>query len=47
MVVFFLVVGLEIKRELLIGELASRDKAAIPVAAASVAPPSQRCSTSR
>ena len=34
MVVFFLVVGLEIKRELLIGELASRDKAAIPVAAA-------------
>lgn len=34
MVVFFLVVGLEIKRELLIGELASREKAAIPVAAA-------------
>jgi NhaA family Na+:H+ antiporter len=34
MAVFFLVVGLEIKRELLIGELASRDKAAIPVAAA-------------
>lgn len=34
MVVFFLVVGLEIKREVLVGELASRDKAAIPAAAA-------------
>ena len=34
MVVFFLLVGLEIKRELLIGELASRRRAALPVAAA-------------
>ncbi len=34
MVVFFLLVGLEIKRELLLGELASRRKAALPVAAA-------------
>ena len=34
MTVFFFVVGLEIKRELLHGELASRRKAALPVAAA-------------
>jgi NhaA family Na+:H+ antiporter len=34
MVIFFFVVGLEIKRELVIGELSSFDKAALPVAAA-------------
>jgi len=34
MVIFFLLVGLEIKRELLLGELASPRKAALPVAAA-------------
>ncbi len=34
MTVFFFVVGLEIKRELLTGELAGRRKAALPVAAA-------------
>jgi Na+:H+ antiporter, NhaA family len=34
MVVFFFLVGLEIKRELLVGELASIKKAAFPVAAA-------------
>jgi len=34
MVVFFLVVGLEIKRELLIGELSSRKKAMLPIIAA-------------
>lgn len=34
MAVFFFVVGLEIKRELLVGELASPRKAALPVAAA-------------
>jgi NhaA family Na+:H+ antiporter len=34
MVIFFLVVGLEIKRELLTGELASMRKASLPVAAA-------------
>jgi NhaA family Na+:H+ antiporter len=34
MAVFFLVVGLEMKRELLIGELASWQRAALPVAAA-------------
>ena len=34
MAVFFLVVGLELKRELLIGELASWQRAALPVAAA-------------
>ena len=34
MVVFFFVVGLEIKRELLVGELSSFNKAALPVAAA-------------
>ena len=34
MVIFFFVVGLEIKRELIAGELASARKAAIPIAAA-------------
>jgi NhaA family Na+:H+ antiporter len=34
MVVFFFVVGLEIKRELAVGELSSVDKAVLPVAAA-------------
>jgi NhaA family Na+:H+ antiporter len=34
MTIFFFVVGLEIKRELLIGELASARKAALPIAAA-------------
>jgi NhaA family Na+:H+ antiporter len=34
MVIFFFVVGLEIKRELLVGELSSFKKAALPVAAA-------------
>jgi NhaA family Na+:H+ antiporter len=34
MVLFFFVVGLEIKREILVGELASARKAALPVAAA-------------
>ncbi|MBI4428631.1 MAG: Na+/H+ antiporter NhaA [Ignavibacteriales bacterium] len=34
MVIFFFVVGLEIKRELLVGELASRRQAALPIAGA-------------
>ena len=34
MAIFFFVVGLEIKRELLVGELSSFKKASLPVAAA-------------
>jgi NhaA family Na+:H+ antiporter len=34
MVIFFFVVGLEIKRELVVGELSSAEKAVLPVAAA-------------
>lgn len=34
MVIFFFVVGMEIKKELLVGELSSRKKAALPIAAA-------------
>ncbi len=34
MVIFFFVVGLEIKRELLVGELASRQRAALPIVGA-------------
>ncbi len=34
MVIFFFVVGLEIKREFLVGELSSFKKASLPVAAA-------------
>ena len=34
MAVFFLVVGLEVKREVMVGELSSKEKAALPVAAA-------------
>jgi len=34
MALFFLVIGLEVKRELMVGELASRDKAIFPVIAA-------------
>ena len=34
MAIFFLVVGLEIKREIVVGELSTRDKAILPVAAA-------------
>ena len=35
MAIFFLVVGLEVKRELLLGELRDRRRAALPVVAAS------------
>ena len=34
MAIFFLVVGLEVKRELLLGELRDRRRAALPVVAA-------------
>ncbi|MGA9533245.1 MAG: Na+/H+ antiporter NhaA [Anaerolineales bacterium] len=34
MAVFFLLIGLEVKREVLVGELSDRSKAALPVAAA-------------
>lgn len=46
MAVFFLLVGLEVKRELVLGSLASRQRAAFPLLPRSVGWSFQRCSSS-